>query len=159
MSFRIDRGVWETLSSWFQFREIRHQNIDEIHEAHDTQARLISFELRFAEFVEILATAQEYGVTFGNQARYETLRHQLAKSYISLRPFLLAYIKFDVEDERVGIRTVGAGTDAFEAIWVAPNLQSFIDSHDVFFRDRVGRANDALRDYNEHLHCLLETSI
>lgn len=159
MSFRLDVSLWDAITNWLTAGD-KFQQIDEIHEAHGTQSRLISFQLRLTELVELLAEAQDYGIaSSGQQAKYESLKHRLARGYLDLRPFLLAYIRFDLEDERVGLRTIGAGTDAFEALWVAPNLQSFVDSDDVFFRDRVARANDAVRDYTEHLHCLLETRV
>jgi hypothetical protein len=154
-----DAKIRDFVSHWLHPSNHSFQRLDEIHEAHDTRSRLITFELQLIEFVELLANAQDYGITAGRQAKFESIKHQLAKGYQSLRPFLLAYIRFDIEDERMGLRTIGAGTDAFEAIWVAGSLQSFLDSDDVFFRDRVARANDAMRDYTEHLHCLLETSV
>ena len=88
-----------------------------------------------------------------------SLKQQLISSYRELRPFLLAYLRFDLEDERIGLRTLGIGTDAFEASWVADSLKSFVESDDVFLRDRVARANEAIKDYTEHLHCLLETRV
>lgn len=157
MSFRRDSAIRGIFSSWFNLVDNEFQGTDEVHRAKKTQAKLISFELLFFEVVELLAGAQKYGSTHGSEAKYESLRSQLQVTYTELRPFLLAYLRLDLEDERLGIRTIGRGTDAFEATWVAPTLQSFVDSDDVFFRDRVGRAYEAIRDYTEHLHCLLET--
>jgi hypothetical protein len=135
------------------------RTIDEIHEARGTQGKLISFDLRFRDLVELMASAQRYGVTNGGNAQYLSLKRQVSTQYKELRPFLLAFIRFDIEDERMGLRTIGVGTDAFEAIWVAASLDDFVISDDVFFRDRVARAKLAIRDYTEHLHCLLETRV
>jgi hypothetical protein len=153
----MDLAIRGLLSNWFNSTEDKFQGIGEVHEAKMTQTKLISFELNFHEIVELLAGAQKYGSTNGSEAKYNSLRLMLKDAYTDLRPFLLAYLRLDIEDERVGIRTIGIGTDAFEATWVAPSLQSFVESDDVFFRDRVGRAYEAIRDYTEHLHCLLET--
>ena len=155
----MDAAIRAFATHWFPSNDSDYRQIDEVHEARETQTRLIVFELQFAEFVELLGNALKYGPTNGANAKYNALKPHLKYQYLELRPFLLAYIRLDVEDERIGLRTLGAGTDAFEAIWVAPTLQSFLDSHDVFFRDRVARANDAIRDYTEHLHCLLETPV
>jgi hypothetical protein len=147
------------LANWFNSEDGDFQGIAEVHEAKQTQSKVISFELRFAELTELMSKAQRFGTSNGAQFQYEALRLQLSKMYLELRPFLLAFLRFDLEDERVGLRTAGHGTDAFEATWVHPTLQSFVDSDDVFFRDRVARANDAVKDYTEHLLCLLETRV
>jgi hypothetical protein len=156
---RLEGALRSLLANWFNSEDGDFQGIGEVHEAKLTHSKVISFDLRFAEITELMAQAQRFGPTSGAQAQYDSLRRQLSSLYGELRPFLLAYLRFDLEDERVGIRTIGHGTDAFEAIWVHPNLQSFIDSDDVFFRDRVARANDAVKDYTEHLLCLLETRV
>ena len=155
----LEAKIRDMFSYWFHSGDHHFQRLDEIHEAHDTQSRLITFELQLNELAQLLSNVQTYGMTMGKEAKFESLKHQLAKGYQALRPFLLAYIRLDIEDERIGLRTIGVGTDAFEAIWVAHSLQSVLDSDDVFFRDRVARANHAIRDYTEHLLCLLETSI
>ena len=157
MTIRMDAKIWNFLSRFFDTGSESFRQIDEIHEAELTQSNLIEFELHFTELVELMERAQHYGPAVGAAAKYLSIKQNLSASYQDLRPFLIAYIRFDVEDERVGLRTLGKGTDAFEAIWIAENLQSFINSEDVFFRDRVARAYDAIRDYTEHLYCLLET--
>ena len=132
---------------------------EDIHEVNQTQTKLISFELSFVEIVELMEEAQRYGISNGSNSRYESLKQSLSGSYRDLRPFLLAYLRLDIEDERIGLRTLGHGTDAFEAIWAYGSLQEFVHADDVFFRDRVARALDAIKDYTEHLHCLFETRV
>ncbi len=150
----MDHALRELLTQWFNSEGGDFQGANDIHQARKTQTKLISFTLRFSEFSELLLNSQRYGTTNGTEAKYVSLKQQLVSSYQDLRPFLLAYLRFDLEDERIGI-----GTDAFEASWVADNLKSFVESDDVFLRDRVARANDAINDYTEHLHCLLETRV
>ena len=159
MFFRSDASIWTQITQWIGLNIPNYRQVDEIHEVRETHLKLVTFELNFLEFVELIVATTEENLTSGRQSKYLALKHQLAKAYLDLRPFLLAYIRFDIEDERVGMRTTGFGTDAFEAIWVAPSLPAFIESRDVFFRDRVGRANHAIKDYTEHLHCLLETRV
>lgn len=155
----VESAIKNLLSHWFNSTDGDFQGTAEVHEAKSTQSKLISFELHFIELVELMDLAQRCGTTAGSNAQYISLRSKLNIAYQDLRPFLLAYLRFDIEDERVGLRTVGHGTDAFEAIWVHSCLTDFVESDDVFFRDRVGRASDAVRDYTEHLHCLLETRV
>ncbi len=155
----MDHALRELLAQWFNSDGGDFQGANEIHQARKTQTKLISFTLRFSEFSELLLNSQRYGTTNGTEAQYVSLKQQLISSYRELRPFLLAYLRFDLEDERIGLRTLGIGTDAFEASWVTDSLKSFVESDDVFLRDRVARANDAINDYTEHLHCLLETRV
>ena len=135
------------------------QLTEDIHEVNQTQTKLISFELNFVELVELMEQSQRYGISNGDNSRYGSLKQFLSGTYRDLRPFLLAYLRLDIEDERIGLRTLGHGTDAFEAIWAYESLQDFVETHDVFFRDRVARALDAIKDYTEHLHCLIETRV
>lgn len=135
------------------------RHIDEISDSHAMQSKLISFERQFEEFVELLDNAQRYGPTQNGQTQYQARKEILAMTYTSLRPFLIAYLRFDLEDERVGLRVLGQGTDAFQATWAYASLHHFVDSDDVFFRDRVGRAKDALKYYNDHLHSLSELAL
>ncbi len=155
----MDAKFWNLLARFFDNGNDGFRRADEIHEAQQTQSNLIAFELHFTDLVEMMEKSQRVGPEPGASAKYLLLKEELKSSYQSLRPFLIAYIRFDVEDERVGLRTLGRGTDAFEAIWVAESLESFENSDDVFFRDRVARAYDAVRDYTEHLYCLLETRV
>ncbi len=155
----MDAKIWNFISRFFESGLESFRQVSELHEAAQTQSNLIGFELHFTELVEMMVHAQRYGAAAGATSKYLSLKQELSITYQDLRPFLIAYIRFDVEDERIGLRTLGHGTDAFEAIWVAENLQKFIDSDDVFFRDRVARAYDAITDYTEHLYCLLETRV
>jgi hypothetical protein len=155
----MDHALRELLAQWFNSEGGDFQGANEIHDNRKTQTKLISFALQFVEFSELLLNSQRYGTTYGTEAKYGSLKQQLVSNYAGLRPFLLAYLRFDLEDERIGLRTLGIGTDAFEASWVADSLKAFVESDDVFLRDRVARANEAINDYTEHLHCLLETRV
>lgn len=132
-----------------------------VHEASAgscNQGQLIAFQRDYEELVEMLFEAQRYGPNTGNERRYMRLKDTLASQYQDLRPFLIAFLRFDVHDEKVGIVHGGMGADAFQATWAAASLQSFVASDDVFFSDRVTRAQDALKYYNDHLHCLGEAA-
>lgn len=117
-----------------------------------------AFELAYLELVVLLTESQRYGPRAGSERRYGELRATLGASYQDLRPFLMAFLRFDVEDERIGLLYGGKGSDAFEATWAAPSLQEFVTSDDVFFADRIARAQDALKYYNDHLHYLGEAA-
>jgi hypothetical protein len=156
---RINAKLRELLSILFDLRGDGFQLTEDVHEVNQTQTKLISFELNFVEMVELMEQSQRHGISNGSNSRYSSLKQSLSDTYGDLRPFLLAYLRLDIEDERVGLRTLGHGTDAFEAIWAYESLQEFVDSDDVFFRDRVARALDAIKDYTEHLHCLFETRV
>ena len=159
MAERNESNIWERFGDFFKFHERRFTRIDEIHDCHDTLARLNAFEIELYEISVLLNNSTIEGLTPGGEMRYSHLKSRLMKSYLTIRPYLLAYLRLDVEDKKVGRRTTGLETDTFEAIWVYPKIESFIEAHDVFFRDRVSRALQAISDYNEHLHCLLETRV
>ncbi|MBI1333198.1 MAG: hypothetical protein JST12_06130 [Armatimonadetes bacterium] len=137
---------------------------DPYRHVHEDSARSFStnhftaFCADFEEFVEMLAGAQSYGPKFGSEARYKALKVAMEDRYRDLRPFLIAFLRFDVEDEKVGLRLLGSGTDAFQALWAQQTLAAFVESDDVFFRDRVARARDALAYYNDHLQYLGEAA-
>ena len=159
MAFKVEIDFKGALLSFFGSEKGQFRPTDDIHEAKQTQTHLVKFELHLTEIAELMVLTQRFGPSNSSQAKYESLRNNLIDLYTKLRPFLLAYLRFDLEDERVGLRTIGSGTDAFQAIWVWESLSGFLTSDDVFFRDRVARAQDAIRDYTEHLHCLLETRV
>ncbi len=132
--------------------------IEDYSDREDSQGKLIRFEAEFGDFVDFLAYVQRYGPTSSSERKYQMQKTLLIENYKGLRPFLLAYLRYDVEDERIGLQFLGAGTDAFEATWAAPSLNAFLESDDVFFVDRVARASEALKYYNDHLHCLGEAA-
>lgn len=132
--------------------------VEDYSDPKESQTKLIRFEVAFVDFVEFLANVQRYGPTSSSERKYQMQKMILAESYKDLRPFLLAFLRYDVEDERIGLRFLGFGTDAFEATWASPSLNDFLENHDVFFTDRVGRASEALKYYNDHLHCLGEAA-
>lgn len=132
--------------------------IEDYSNPKESQGKLIRFEVAFVDFVEFLASVQRYGPTSSSERKYQMQKMSLVESYKDLRPFLLAFLRYDVEDERIGLRFLGFGTDAFEATWAAPSLNDFLENHDVFFTDRVGRTSEALKYYNDHLHCLGEAA-
>ena len=135
------------------FRHVREASAD-----MDNRAKIIKFSRGLEELVDLLWDCQQYGPKSVSEQRYQALRESLGAQYKDLRPFLIADLRFDVEDERVGLIYLGRGSDAFEAIWAVPSLRTFAEADDVFFNDRVARAKDALDYYNDHLHCLAEAA-
>ena len=141
--------------------ELWNDPFQHVHEASvgvDSQHKLFAFQRDFDEFIELLSDAQRYGPRVGSERKYSALKDSLGVQYQDLRPFLIAFLRFDTEDEKVGINYIGMGTDAFQALWSAPSLQTFVEDDDVFFGDRVARATDALKYYNDHLHYLGEAA-
>ena len=132
------------------FFELWNDPFRHVHEDSGCSRSSRSLELfsnNFDELAEMLSEAQRYGPGFGGEPRYQALRVSLDRQYKDLRPFLLAY----VSQELLGH---SPSDDAFRSVWSAPTLTHFVDSHDVFFEDRVGHVQDALRYYNEHLEKL-----
>ncbi len=121
-----------------------------------SQSSLNEFASDYAELAELMLAATIVAPTDETEFQYKRLVIQLKLRYLELRPFLLAFLRFDVQDEVIGIHYHGVGGDAFEATWAPPNLEQFARSNDVFFRDRVGRALDSLKYYNDHLTVLNE---
>lgn len=148
MSFRREaKQTFQKITSLFLERwsdPFRH-----VHEDSDRPRATRSLQLfsnDFDELTEMLAEAQKYGPGFG-EGRYQALRVSLDRRYKDLRPFLMAYMSQDSLSSSQSI-------DAFRSVWAAPTLTHFVELHDVFFEDRVGHAQDALRYYNEHLEKL-----
>jgi hypothetical protein len=67
----------------------------------------------------------------------------------------VAYLRFTPEDAQQGLLTEGKASDAFEALFSAPNLEEFLKIDDGNMISRITRTREALNLYGEHLRQLL----
>ena len=116
---------------------------------------LLGFRKSHEDLVAILQDALHYGPMPDQESRYQSLRNYLAASYLSVQPFVLAYLKVSTDDEGFGIRVRGRGTDAFEALWVADSLVAALDADNGTLGERILRTREALNLYHEHLRYLV----
>lgn len=121
-------------------------------ERHD---QLISFYSHYETLVEILCNAANLGATPKLEERYAHEREWMCANYGEMRPFLIAYLRFDVSDTMQIKELEGAYGDAFEALYAAPDLQTFLRVDDGNMIDRIIRTRDALSLCGDHLRRLV----
>lgn len=119
------------------------------------QAELLSFYDHFEELVEVLVSAAQYGATPKLEQRYSAAKAWMDAHYQLVRPYVVAYLLFDPEDSEQSLRLEGHSGDAFEALFAAPDLDSFLRADDGKMISRIMRAREALNLYGEHLRYLL----
>ncbi len=71
----------------------------------------------------------------------------MTENYPSIRKFVVAYLKFEVEDAILG-------GDAFEALFTAEDLSTFLQADDGNMISRILRTREALNLYGDHLRQL-----
>jgi len=121
-------------------------------ERHDA---LITFYSHYESLVEILCNAANLGAMEKLEERYAQERQWMRANYPDLRPILLAYLRFDVSDSQQIKELQGEYGDAFEALFAADNLESFLKADDGNMIDRIMRTRDALSLCGEHLRRLV----
>jgi len=111
------------------------------------QHELIRFYQEYETLVETVCDAAQYGPNPKLETIYATERKWMLENYASLRKYVVAYLRFDVED-------VAQGGDAFEALFMAENLKTFLKSDDGNMIARIMRTREALTLYGDHLRQL-----
>lgn len=115
------------------------------------QRELIDFYERYEDLVAALCDAARYGPNIVLDRRYSDARAQMRAGFPALRPFLLSYLDFHVDDAEAGLKLCGRPLDAFEALTAAFDLQEFFAMDDGNMISRITRTREALNRYGEHL--------
>ncbi|MEQ1936233.1 MAG: hypothetical protein ABL962_20450, partial [Fimbriimonadaceae bacterium] len=108
---------------WVEAREVT--TIPTVPTARERQDTLIEFYGHYEDLVEVLCDAANYAPTPALEARYSRQRDWMQANYDHVRPFALAYLRFDVKDAGQTMELEGSYGDAFEALFAAPSLESF----------------------------------
>lgn len=158
-------GLWRKISrlpvkaqlAWKDWSEAREAAVaatkgPSARERHD---QLIAFYSHYETLVEILCNAANLGATSKLQDRYAHEREWMQLNYGDLQPFLIAYLRFDVSDTSQIKELAGEYGDAFEALYAAPDLESFLKADDGHMIDRIVRTRDALSLCGDHLRRLV----
>jgi hypothetical protein len=133
-------------------REMAAKLAPTVQERHE---ELVRFYRRYEDLVETLCDAAQYGPTGKLEAKYGELRRWMSSNYAPVRRYVVAYLRFTPEDAQQGLLTDGKASDAFEALFAAPNLQEFLGVDDGNMISRITRTREALNLYGEHLRQLL----
>lgn len=121
----------------------------------ERQADLIQFYGHFEHLVETLCDAAQYGPVEKLERRYRQEREWMQTHYVKVRKYVVAYLRFEVGDAEQSSLLDGTYGDAFESLFAAPDLQSFLNVDDGNMISRIMRTRQALNLYGEHLRQLL----
>lgn len=113
----------------------------------ERQHDLIRFYQEYETLVETICDAAQYGPTPKLETSYQREREWMLKNYGDIRRYVVAYLRFEVEDAE-------QGGDAFEALFSADNLEMFLKSDDGNMISRIMRTREALTLYGDHLRQL-----
>jgi len=113
----------------------------------ERQQELIGFYQVYEHLVEVLCDSAQYGPTQALESSYRSRREWMLENYPSIRKFVVAYLKFEVEDAILG-------GDAFEALFTAEDLSTFLQADDGNMISRILRTREALNLYGDHLRQL-----
>jgi hypothetical protein len=116
---------------------------------------LIRFYRKYEDLVETLCDSAQFGPIPHLEARYGELRRWMSSNYAPVRRYVVAYLRFMPEDAHQGLFSEGRASDAFEALFTAPNLEEFLRIDDGNMISRITRTREALNLYGEHLRQLL----
>jgi hypothetical protein len=76
--------------------------------------------------------------------------------YFFVRPYVVAYLQLDSEDEEQSITLQGHAADAFQTLYAAPDLGTLLGSDTGNMISRIVRTREALNVYAEHLRQLID---
>lgn len=133
-------------------REMAAKITPTVQERHE---ELVRFYRRYEDLVETLCDAAQYGPVPHLEGKYGEHRRWMSSNYAPVRRYVVAYLRFTPEDAQVGLQGEGKASDAFEALFSAPNLEEFLRIDDGNMISRITRTREALNLYGEHLRQLL----
>ncbi len=142
--------VWR---DWVEAREVATATT--VPTARERQDSLIEFYSHYEDLVEVLCDAANYAPTAALETRYMKQRDWMQANYDHVRPFALAYLRFDVNDASQTMELEGSYGDAFEALFAAPSLDAFLGADDGNMICRINRTREALNLCGEHLRQLV----
>lgn len=154
---KLSRMPIQVQLAWRDFIEAREAALEAARgpSARERHDQLIAFYSHYESLVEILCNAANLGATEKLEERYAREREWMKANYPDMRPFLLAYLRFDVADTTQNKELQGEFGDAFEALYAAKNLDVFLKADDGGMIDRIMRTRDALSLCGEHLRRLV----
>ncbi len=120
----------------------------------ERQEALADFYLNYERLVELLCDAAQYGPGPKLDADYLALRGWMQSNYPHVRPFVVAYLQFETEDAEQSFAHEAKASDAFEALYAAPDLGQFLLRDDGMMISRIHRTRQALTLYADHLRQL-----
>lgn len=120
----------------------------------DRQADLISFYMSYEELVDVICDAAHYGPDAQLEERYERLRSIMQSEYPKMRPYVTACLQLDPDDAQCALNWHGTAGDAFEALFAALTLETFLRADDGRMIARIERTRRALNLYGDHLRQL-----
>lgn len=121
----------------------------------ERQGDLIQFYSHYEELVAVLCDAAQYGAVEQLERRYQQQRTWMLANYPRIRKYAVAYLQFDSADAENSSTLDGSYGDAFEALFAAPSVDSFLKADDGNMISRIMRTREALGHYGEHLRQLL----
>jgi len=121
--------------------------------------QLVEFYEQYEELVETLCDGAQYGPTSGLESRYAKSRAWMQEHYAPIRRYLAAYLQYTPEDAQAALDAKGEGGDAFEALFAAPDLQTFLETDDGRMISRLTRTREALNLYGTHLREMSATAV
>ncbi|HEY0866583.1 MAG TPA: hypothetical protein VGE01_04365 [Fimbriimonas sp.] len=107
---------------------------------------LVRFYEKYEDLVEVLCDAAQYGPTPKLERQYESLRRWMQEHYPKVRPFVLAFLREEVEP--------CPSNDAFAALVAKEDLDAFLREDDGRMIARITHTREALNLYGEHLRQL-----
>lgn len=120
----------------------------------ERQQELVRFYLNYETLVETLCDLGTCGPTPALEAAYRAGRQWMLSNYPDVRRYVIAYLKYSVEDAQQSLEINGRPADAFEALFTAPTLQEFLEHDDGGMISRINRTREALTMYGHHLRLL-----
>jgi hypothetical protein len=120
----------------------------------ERQQELVRFYLNYEALVETLCDLGTCGVTGKLEAAYRANRQWMLANYADVRRYVIAYLKYSVEDAEQSIEINGRPADAFEALFAAPSLHEFLEHDNGGMISRINRTREALTMYGHHLRLL-----
>lgn len=110
----------------------------------DRQRDLIHFYQEYEILVETLCDSSQYGPQPGLEKRYQAQRAWMEEHYPRIGRYVVAYIRFELEDE----------IDPFRSLFAAEDLVKFQQMDDGNMISRIMRTREALNLYGDHLRQL-----
>lgn len=165
-AFHNVRAGASAILQWLTRTSVHIQTRTEVKALQKTDPMLLIYEKRFEDLVEFghhyenlveaLCDAAQKGIDAKLEAVYQTERRWLETHYFFVRPYVVAYLKLDSEDDEQSIALQGHAADAFQTLYAAPDLTILIESDNGNMISRIVRTREALSAYAEHLRQLID---
>lgn len=134
-------------------------SVDPIHQnPHLRLTELDQFVEHFEVLIETIADSAHYGPSQKLETTYQSSKALSEHSYLSLKPFLNAYLP--TEPPRSGWTLshcpgMDCASDHFESLWEPKTLAELLDLDDGSMILRIEQCLHAIQHYRSHLRYLL----